>query len=76
MKFFVVLFTALLVVWRFRSARSTRKLQEKQRFDQQHMATIDMVRCAHCGLHLPASDATTGLRGVYCGPEHHRAAEP
>ena len=76
MKFFVVLFTSLLVVWRWRTARSTRKLQEKHRPAQQQMATVDMVPCAHCGLHLPASEATTGLRGVYCGPEHHRAAEP
>ena len=76
MKFFVVLFTSLLVAWRWRSARSTRKLQERHRPAQQQMPTVEMVRCARCGLHLPASDAVTGLHGVYCGPEHHRAAEP
>jgi uncharacterized protein len=34
-----------------------------------------MVRCAHCGLHLPASDAIAGPDGaVYCSPAHRQAA--
>ena len=35
-----------------------------------------MVRCAHCGLHLPAADAVSGERGVYCGAPHRLLAEP
>ena len=35
-----------------------------------------MVRCAQCGLHLPAADAVTGERGVYCGAPHRLLAEP
>lgn len=31
----------------------------------------DMVTCAHCGLHLPASDAITSPdRNHYCSTEH------
>lgn len=31
----------------------------------------DMVTCAHCGLHLPASDAITSPgRNHYCSSEH------
>ena len=31
----------------------------------------DMVTCAHCGLHLPASDAITSPdRQQYCSTEH------
>jgi len=31
----------------------------------------DMVTCAHCGLHLPASDAITSPdRTHYCSTEH------
>lgn len=32
-----------------------------------------MLRCAECGLHLPAGDALPGRGGVFCG-EAHRAA--
>jgi uncharacterized protein len=35
-----------------------------------------MVRCAHCGLHLPSADAVAGERGVYCGAPHRLLAEP
>lgn len=32
-----------------------------------------MVECAHCGLHLPWSDAVEGENGRhYCGVEHRR----
>ena len=31
------------------------------------------VRCSHCGLHLPATDAIAGPGGVYCRPAHRRA---
>ncbi|MDM0045289.1 PP0621 family protein [Variovorax dokdonensis] len=33
-----------------------------------------MLRCAHCGLHLPAADALPGPDGkVYCSPAHRSA---
>lgn len=34
-----------------------------------------MVRCRHCGVHLPESDAVRGQLGPYCGTEHRRLAE-
>lgn len=34
-----------------------------------------MVRCRHCGLHLPAGDAVRGGLGPYCSDEHRRLAE-
>lgn len=33
----------------------------------------DMVRCAHCGLHLPAADAVQVGTRSYCGAEHAAA---
>jgi uncharacterized protein len=33
----------------------------------------DMVRCAHCGLHLPAPDAVQSGGHLYCGAEHAAA---
>lgn len=35
-----------------------------------------MVRCAHCGLHLPGDDAVQGRHGIYCSDDHRKAAEP
>jgi uncharacterized protein len=31
-----------------------------------------MLECAHCGLHLPASDAVREGDHVYCGEAHRR----
>ena len=33
-----------------------------------------MVRCRHCGVHLPAADAVRGGLGPYCSDEHRRLA--
>jgi uncharacterized protein len=29
-----------------------------------------MVRCAHCDMHLPVSEATASLGRHFCGPKH------
>lgn len=32
-----------------------------------------MIPCAHCGLHVPASEAVSNFSGaVFCGEEHRR----
>lgn len=36
------------------------------------VAAEKMVVCAHCGLHLPESDALTGDGRSYCCDEHRR----
>lgn len=38
--------------------------------DPQHM-----VRCQHCGVHLPQPDAVRGHLGWYCGTAHRQLAE-
>jgi uncharacterized protein len=38
--------------------------------DPQHM-----VRCQHCGVHLPQPDAVRGQLGWYCGTAHRQLAE-
>lgn len=34
-----------------------------------------MLRCADCGVHLPASQALPGRGGVFCSPEHRARFE-
>jgi uncharacterized protein len=75
MKFLLFLAIGLLVVWLWRSGRRSD--------DPSDPATPppppgpqEMVRCAHCGVHLPHSDAVVGRIGLYCSPEHRQNAEP
>lgn len=35
-----------------------------------------MVRCTHCGVHLPQGEAVAGRLGWYCSAEHRQLAEP
>ncbi len=37
--------------------------------------TTPMVRCAHCGVHLPKDSALTAGEQWYCSPEHQRLAK-
>lgn len=33
----------------------------------------DMVKCAHCGIHIPADEALCRNEICYCSPEHRDA---
>jgi len=33
----------------------------------------DMVRCAHCGIHIPKNEALQSDRFYYCSEEHRQA---
>ena len=35
-----------------------------------------MVRCAHCGIYLPRSEAYLSQGNTWCGPEHARLGPP
>lgn len=34
-----------------------------------------MVRCEHCGIHLPRSEAFLSNGRIWCGPEHARLGQ-
>jgi uncharacterized protein len=36
----------------------------------------DMVRCAHCGVHLPRSDSVASGGQSFCSKEHQRLHGP
>ena len=40
-----------------------------------HERGEDMVRCAHCGLHLPRSESLVSGEAFYCSAEHRRLRE-
>ncbi len=35
-----------------------------------------MVRCEHCGIHMPRSEAFLSDGRTWCGPEHARLGSP
>jgi uncharacterized protein len=75
-----LLFCLLLgyVFWRWREAQARRRAapppkQAEQTQTQTQTQTIEMVVCAHCGVHLPVSQALT-VRSIYfCSAAHQKA---
>lgn len=58
---------AAIHIWRNNRRRAAPPPAPKQRLRKPE----DMVTCAHCGLHLPASDAISSPdRLHYCSSEH------
>lgn len=78
MKFLLFVVVVLLGVWLWRSGR-----QNDRHADDPPSAPPtppadpqEMVRCAHCGVHLPHGEAVVGRIGRYCSHEHRQLAEP
>ncbi len=74
MKLVLILVAVLVGIWLFRSNRKT-PTSSKQAVSRPPSAQLDMVRCLHCDVHLPKSDAVTGRQGAYCSLEHRQRAE-
>ena len=76
LKALVVLLAVLAGVWLWKRQRienhSGLRPQDK---GQKPKSLENMVRCAHCGVHLPQGDALAGPRGWYCCDAHRQAAE-
>ena len=67
------LFWAIVIAfvwWAWRRARST----STQRPPAAPPQAQEMVTCAHCGIHLPHTEAVAGSRGQYCSAAHRSAA--
>ncbi|NDZ14741.1 hypothetical protein C7T35_05505 [Variovorax sp. WS11] len=80
MKYLLVLAVILVAVWLWRKARRE-ELQSRTPPPSPPPAPgaiappQAMLRCAHCGLHLPAADAVRGTDGAaYCSTAHRQAA--
>ncbi|MBI4938905.1 MAG: preprotein translocase subunit YajC [Nitrosomonadales bacterium] len=67
---FVVI--AAVVYWLLKSYR--KKLsRENEREENVPGQAEDMVRCAHCGVHLPKRESIASDGKFYCGEAHRRA---
>ncbi len=76
MKYLLVFAVVLVAIWLWRKARrdEMRSRPPSARTPPAVEAPQAMLRCAHCGLHMPAADAIAGPGGVYCSAAHRQAA--
>lgn len=76
MKYLLVFAVVFVAVWLWRKSRrdEMREREASRRRTPVVEPPKDMVRCAQCGVHLPAADALIGPDGVYCSAAHRQAA--
>jgi uncharacterized protein len=74
-KYLVIFLIVLAIAWRWRASRDAQR-SIKSQSKPAEPATVEMVACAHCGVHIPAQDAITGNKGVYCRVAHRQQMEP
>ncbi|MGM0595051.1 MAG: PP0621 family protein [Pseudomonadota bacterium] len=63
-----------LIVWLL--YRMFRRLLDRPRPQERPPKQVDgqkMVRCAHCGIHIPQNEALERDGESYCSPEHRDA---
>lgn len=77
MKYLLVLAVVVVAIWFWRRGRQEemRPRPPPPQTPPAVGAPKAMVRCAYCGLHLPATDAINGPNGIYCSAAHRKAAE-
>ncbi|SAI70130.1 Uncharacterised protein [Bordetella ansorpii] len=79
----VLIVLAALTVWRIINARAAARMRDEQRAKNPPAAAPrgggravvpaeSMVRCAHCGIHLPRSEALLSDGRTWCSQEHAR----
>ncbi len=75
MKYLIVLVVVLVGAWVWRSNRRAEHAARRPPQAPKNQVTDpqDMVRCAHCGLHLPRNEALASAKkpaALYCSVEH------
>ena len=75
MKFLLLFFIFMVFAWQWRHAREE-KVKNAMRKTTAPAGVVDMVQCAHCGLHLPAGDAVHQGKAAYCSAAHALAQAP
>ncbi len=79
MKYLLVFAILGIAVWLWRYNRRSDQPQDNQvqAKNKPDDATkpLPMLRCAACGVHLPAADALAGSQGSYCSLAHRSQKE-
>jgi uncharacterized protein len=72
MRYLILLGIVFCVVWWIKLNRAT---SARKHHDDNDSPPQNMVRCAHCGLHLPENEAIHSNKAVYCSQAHRALAE-
>jgi uncharacterized protein len=75
MKYLLIFFIIMVLVFNWRSSRTEAKLKPKVKPGGTAAGPQEMIACTHCGLHVPSVDALQGTAGVYCSAAHLRLRE-
>jgi len=74
MKFLLLFFIFMVLLWQWRHARQPKVRAARK--NTRPTPVQEMLQCAHCGVHMPAADAIKGRKGLYCSAAHCQAQEP
>jgi uncharacterized protein len=69
LKYLLLLLAIVVAYWLIRAHQRKRS---RSGTSGRSGAAEDMVRCAHCGVHLPRSESLASGPVFYCTPEHLR----
>ena len=72
MRYLLLLLLVGYVLWRWREAQARRRAAPPPKQAEQTQ-TIEMVACAHCGVHLPVLQALTVRSDYFCSAAHQKA---
>jgi uncharacterized protein len=72
MKFLLVLLVVGVVLWLMGARLRGPGAGVPRRRKPAAAEPVQMVQCAHCGLHLPAADALSEGSRLYCSDAHRR----
>lgn len=80
-KVLILVVVVLLAVWLLRGGRGRSSAADEEAAPPRGRRTARdaqeaLPACAHCGVHLPRSEAWPGRGGLYCSEAHRRLAEP
>ncbi|MDB5893444.1 MAG: hypothetical protein JWQ88_975 [Rhodoferax sp.] len=75
MKLLLVFLVVLFGIWLWRQGRLAERAAKSPPPAKRVALPSEMVRCAVCGLHLPASEALTTGSKSFCSPEHQLQVE-
>jgi uncharacterized protein len=70
---FLLVCLAVVLWWKSRQRGSSKQAPPSTPAEAPQAES--MVRCAHCGVHLPASQALPGVGGVFCSAAHREQFE-
>src|SRR5690625_7934685 len=68
--FWIGVIVVVMVFLRILSYSKSRQQMQEQRNLSLSRGKEPMVRCAHCGIYLPRSEALMSNRHTWCSPEH------